>query len=418
MSQSLNRWLRILWLLGLLASIGVLIASLPGYFARPAAADPSGALTALSQVGVWLGVILSLSAALSSLALACLLFWKKANEPMALFLSFFLLAYGIVLSGPLEAFLEYWQPQAPYLGLQLQTLFFGVPAMVLVLVFPNGRFEPRWSRIVVPLAALVFFLMLAIDFEESLKLSTLRAQIVNLVGYGLFLFALGIQAYRYRRVYTPVERQQTKWVVYGTLLWIVLLGVSSIPYYYLLNLPPDTPRPWWASFAGASWWLGLNVIPVAFTLAIMRSRLWAIDVLIRRTVTYSILTGLLALTYFGGVVLLQSLFAVVGGQRSELAIVASTLAIAALFLPLRRRVQNAIDRRFYRKKYDAAKTLAEFGQTARDETDLEKLTARLVEVVQETMQPAHVSLWLKDFNATPAKARGQAAQRNKDAKEI
>jgi hypothetical protein len=146
---------------------------------------------------------------------------------------------------------------------------------------------------------------------------------------------------------------------------------------------------------GASWWLGLNVIPVSFTLAIMRSRLWAIDVLIRRTVIYSILTTLLALTYFGNVIILQSVFAAVGGQRSELAIVASTLAIAALFLPLRRRVQSAIDRRFYRRKYDAAKTLAAFGQTARDETDLEKLAARLIEVVQETMQPTHVSLWLK-----------------------
>jgi hypothetical protein len=127
----------------------------------------------------------------------------------------------------------------------------------------------------------------------------------------------------------------------------------------------------------------------------MRYRLWDIDLVIRRTLQYSLLSGLLALTYFGLVIVLQSIFTAFGGQRSELVTVLSTLAIAALFLPLRRRVQDFIDKRFYRQKYDAQKVLAEFAATCRDETDLDKLTARLVEVVQETMQPERVSLWLK-----------------------
>jgi hypothetical protein len=140
----------------------------------------------------------------------------------------------------------------------------------------------------------------------------------------------------------------------------------------------------------------LNVVPLFLTLAILRSRLWDIDIIIRKTATYSVLTGLLALVYFGSVLVLQAVFSTLGGQRSEGVIVISTLAIAALFLPLRRRIQDAIDRRFYRRKYDAQKVLAQFAATARDETDLEKLTARLIEVVNATMQPAHVSLWLKD----------------------
>ncbi len=398
MNQRLNPWIRVLWVFSLLASFGMLVASLPGYFAQPAVAEPSAELSALSQAGTWLGIILSLSATLLSLALACLLFWKKASEPMALFLSFFLLGYGIVLSGPLGAFLAYWYPPAPYLGSQLQTILIGVPALALVLVFPSGHFEPRWSRVLIPLAALVIFLMLAIGYEESMKLATLRAQIVNGAIYLLFLFALVIQAYRYRRVYTPVERQQTKWVVYSTVLWIVVMGVVSIPYYYLLNLPPDTPRPWWVSLANAGWWLGLNVVPLSFTLAIMRSRLWDIEVLIRRTVIYSILTTLLALMYFGGVVLVQQLTRSIT-PSSDLAIVVSTLVIAALFFPLRRRVQTTIDRRFYRRKYDAQKVLEQFAATARDEVDLNMLADRLVSVVQETMQPASVSLWLKDSHA-------------------
>ena len=127
----------------------------------------------------------------------------------------------------------------------------------------------------------------------------------------------------------------------------------------------------------------------------MRRRILSdIDIIIRRTLQYSVLSGLLALTYFGLIVVLQGIFTAVSGQSSAVALVLSTLAIAGLFLPLRRRVQDFIDRRFFRKKYNAAKVVAEFAATCRDETDLDTLTARLVEVVDETMQPESVTLWL------------------------
>lgn len=129
-------------------------------------------------------------------------------------------------------------------------------------------------------------------------------------------------------------------------------------------------------------------------IAIMRYGLWGIDVIIRRTVQYALLTGLLALVFFGSVVLLQAIFGSVTGERFPVVIVLSTLVIAALFTPLRRRVQDVIDRRFFRKKFDAQQVLAEFVVTARDETDLDKLTAELQRVVEETMQPEAESLWL------------------------
>jgi hypothetical protein len=138
-------------------------------------------------------------------------------------------------------------------------------------------------------------------------------------------------------------------------------------------------------------WVGY---PVAIGVSVLKYRMYDVDVVIRKTLVYSILTALLALIYFGGVVLVQQLTRSITAS-SDLAIAVSTLIIAALFFPLRRRVQNAIDRRFYRRKYDAAKTLAAFSTTVRDEVELDKLTTELLTVVQETMQPASVSLWLK-----------------------
>ena len=132
-------------------------------------------------------------------------------------------------------------------------------------------------------------------------------------------------------------------------------------------------------------------------MSVLRYHLWDIDVIIRRTLVYSILTVLLALVYFGGVVLLQRLVAALTGvEQSPLAVAVSTLAIVVLFTPLRRRIQDLIDRRFFRKKYDAEMVLAQFAQTARDQTNLEALTEELASVVQATLQPEGVSVWLRD----------------------
>ncbi len=152
------------------------------------------------------------------------------------------------------------------------------------------------------------------------------------------------------------------------------------------------------------------MIPLSIGVAIVRSGLYEIDVIINRTLVYGSLTAVLVALYFSGIVTLQRVFVALTGQKSTLAVVASTLLIAALFNPLRRRIQGFIDRRFYRRKYDARKTLEAFSAKLRDETDLDALNAELVGVVRETMQPAHVSLWLRPDAPPKGERRARAAQ--------
>lgn len=385
-----------LWWLTLAMAVGWLFASLPGYFVHGIMPEPTSQADAWERILGWLAIAMSLSAAILSLGLAGLLYWKKRTEPMGLYLSFFLLLYAIIFCGPLESALDYWLPQFPHLGGQIQGLPFILPAVVLILIFPNGHFEPRRSRLLVYATAVLILIGLTLDPAEAVKINTPRAQLVGGLLYSTILVAIGIQGYRYRRLYAPSERQQTKWVAYGSLLYFTVLLFVSIPYYYLLNQPPEAQHPWWQSLMASGWWLGVNILPLSFTFAILRSRLWDIDVIIRRTLTYAVVTALLVIVFFGSIILLQRIFSALTGTGSnEIATVLSTLAIAALFVPLRNRVQSEIDKGFNRKKYDTQQVLNDFGNTVRDETDLEKLTERLIQVVNDTMQPRTVSVWLK-----------------------
>jgi uncharacterized membrane protein YhdT len=187
-----------------------------------------------------------------------------------------------------------------------------------------------------------------------------------------------------------VERQQIKWIVYAAAAYFV---ASTLAYI----IPGVIDTPLWFERVG----FALNIatipaIPIAIGIAILRYRLYEIDLIINRTLVYGALTAMLAVLYFGSVAATQAIFRTLTGQEQQpqLAIVVSTLVIAALFAPLRRRIQSFIDRRFYRRKYDARKTLEAFSARLRDETDLDRLGENLMGVIKETMQPAHISLWL------------------------
>jgi hypothetical protein len=388
-----GRWLffaRAVWVTVAMLALILFAASIPDYV--------SNALT-LGQAA-WMGapveaparlvfaldlvaVVASITAVVVCLTLACVLFWRRSDEWMIIFVSAYLLLYGSIMAGPLEraeAFYPWW----PALAIDvIQPLFFTTPTIALFVLFPNGRFVPPWTRWLI-----VFSIPLSVAMIYQPP-----SYSWGLIG-SITVGAMYAQIYRYRHLFTPTERQQTKVVLFGILMWFVLMGILSVPYGIEMSLPPGGPLPWWSLVLSTGWWLTLTILPLALSIAVLRYRLYEIDLLINRTLVYGTLTVMLAAVYFATVVASQYVFRALTDQESQLAVVASTLAIAALFVPLRRRVQGFVDRRFYRSKYDAAKTLETFGSRLRNETDLDALSSDLVGVARRTVQPAHVSLWL------------------------
>jgi hypothetical protein len=276
------------------------------------------------------------------------------------------------------------------------------PLFFILVLFPTGHPPtPRWRWLI--LAGLVMcgvFIFMA-TFADTLgptdggtwtvanPLGFLEINLffVGLWSAGMILITVLSAAslvVRYRRA-GLLEREQLKWLLYAGALF-------AVEYVPLFLLPEQSfLRTLWGSFLP----FVLVAFPAAIGIAILRYHLFDIDLIIRKTLVYGALTAVLALVYFGTVTLSQNLFVAATGEQSPVAIVLSTLAIAALFGALRLRIQNAIDRHFYRRKYDAEKTLQDFALRAREETDLDSLTAELLLVVEETLQPAEVSIWIK-----------------------
>jgi hypothetical protein len=294
----------------------------------------------------------------------------------------------------------------------------------LFLLFPTGGLPGsrwRWFARLTVLSVLVGAVMLAFSPGPIIVIGSIQNplgveglpnvyggffRLVELVMNALMLVALISLFIRLRRA-RQVERQQIKWFVYAT-----ALTLSGAILTYPVSDAIGSVWLKWIAFVPLI--VGVLAIPIAMGIAILRYRLYEIDLIINRTLVYGLLTAALAIFYFGSVTALQSLFSLLTGQGNTLAIVVSTLAIAALFNPLRRRFQGFIDHRFYRRKYDARTTLEAFGSKLRDETDLEKLCEDLGEVVDETMQPSHISLWLR-FPASPISSESSSEVRSRSS---
>jgi len=375
-------FLRLAWAVLSVLALILFFVSLPVYFASQQKLYAVGYAVFILALGIFVALVWFI--------VAVMIFWRKSNDWLALLVSLMLVLQGANTTvNSLQIIPSVWQVPSSVLALVAFDLLF-----LVFCLFPNGRFVPRW----IPWIGVLFLgwevLLILNIFPQN---NTLLYVLVQYSFLGSFVVA---QLYRYHAVSSRTERQQTKWIVFGvTMTYLIELGfdlcfglfpsffsTSSLAKVILIPIGNVVPI----------------LIPLSFGFAILRSRLWEIDVIIHRTLVYGTLTVLLAMVYFGGVIGLQSLVHRLTGQvlDSPLVIVGSTLLIYALFQPLRHRIQNTIDRRFYRRKYDAVRTLEAFSADLRNEVDLNTLTERLRAVVQETMQPTHLSLWLRKPEAS------------------
>jgi hypothetical protein len=412
---------RVAWVAVVVAALAIVIVSVPSSFEHyrsvctsasgvcferaPAQPTPEGVRT-LRDIGLsvssyaLVNVVIDKVFQLVWFAIGALIFWRRSDDYMALLTSLFLVTFGTIALDTTNAALISSRPAwwLPVEGVQIVGEVFVV---LFFLLFPGGRFVPRWTRW---LAVAFIAFLVSSDLFSNLYSGSPALEMVSLwVFLGVVVSMVWSQTYRYRKVSSAAQRQQTKWVVFGTALGVA----GTFPFQLPVDLSlvgGDTPLTLLVLKTGFVF--SLLLVPLSISVAVLRSRLFDIDVLINRTLVYGSLTAALVGVYFGFVVVLQRLFVALTGQQSTLAIVASTLVIAALFTPLRRRIQSFIDRRFYRSKYDARKTLEAFSHQLRDETDLARLGDDLLGVVGETMQPAHVSLWLRPERAP----RGTRAQ--------
>lgn len=394
---------RAAWLVLVLGFLALFVASLPPYFvllSHPcigsscqfAQVIPASEMSQLRSLGISLDTyaVLQISSQILLVsvfvAIASIIFWRKSDDPVALLGSFTLAMFGILFEkGNLSLLPQVWALPVQCVASLSFTGFF-----IFFYLFPSGQFVPRWTRW---LAGGYLLYWLTDEFLPIWQNSPLN--FVIFVGFIASLF--GVQVYRYRRVSTLRERQQTRWVVIGAIAGIGgYLVIFTLLYIFLGGPPTNTsqpPLPLLLINSAIS--LLILLFPLSVGFAILRYRLWDIDILVNRALVYSALTITLGLAYAALIIGLQFLLHGIIAQSNEVILVGSTLVIAALFQPLRRRIQQMIDRRFYRRKYDAAKTLAAFSATLREEVDLAQLSEQLVTIVQETMQPTHISLWLQ-----------------------
>ncbi len=404
---------RVVWLALVLPGLGLFVAGLLGSYQliQSACGDPvmcstlTGGLTAkelllLTSSGISVRMYATLFTLFWALCTAIwctvgfLIFWRKSDNWLALLAAFFLVILGLNSSANVSYALALAYPALAVPSSFLDFLGY-VSLFAFFVLFPNGRVVPRWMVLILLLFILFTFLN---TFPSPISPFTASwpAWLSTLLGYLIPLAAIIFsQIYRYRRVSTPLERQQTKWVVFGLTvalgLVIAFLAINAL-------FPPsvNSNNVVGQLVSNIIFPIAVSLVPLSIGFSILRYRLYDIDLLINRTLVYGTLTVLLALAYVVLIFGLQYLLRGIMSQSNDVAIVVSTLAIAALFQPLRHRIQESIDRRFYRRKYDAAKVVEAFSSTLRNEVDLNQLREHLITVVQDTMQPSYISLWLRE----------------------
>jgi hypothetical protein len=398
------RWARPVWIVLALVGIAIFLADTAASWpvlhtiCRTAchSGQPDGATArTLHAHSISLSLFAGISVARDVLvvsiwvSMSALIIWHRPRDRGPLVAAFFLLLF------PMNGENAVAVPALLHSIVPLTNALSGAALALFGFLFPNGRFSPRWMRWIALGAVVEGALGLAprlLPGEEGWF-----AYLDTFAWVGVVFAILASQAYRYRVASSTEQQQQTKWALFG--IGVSLGGILLLNAGY--GVIPGALQPGSLYDLSAYWLFPLftTSIPISIGIAMLRGRLWDVDRVINRALVYGSLTMTLAALYIGGVIALEGVARAVTGESSDLAIAAVTLAVAAIFNPWRRRLQTFIDRRFYRRKYDAGRILAAFTTALRDEVDLDELSADLAAVVQETVQPAHLSLWIRPGTA-------------------
>jgi len=398
----------IIWSAILVTVLALFTLSLPERYQKLAAnvdARPLDQLNLSAESYAAYIVALDVMVALAHILIGTVIFLRKPNDRMAFFVSLTLIINGCILpltelanAAGVYPVLAWVDRAIIYLGM--------VSSIVLLYVFPDGKFVPRLTGFLSVVWALLMMVGI-VSRSAGLGFGAWSvpiqfAVVILFAGTGFFA-----QVYRFKNVSRPIERQQTKWAMLGlaaACIGPVLVVANVLPG----SSGPEVPNVMYqrvgGSFFTTSFLLGLTaatffklsslLFPLSFAIAILRYRLWDIDILIRRTLVYGLLTGTLLIVYLSGIILTQAILGLFA-PSSSLSLVLSTLGTIALFNPLRNRIQSGIDRRFYRSRYDLEQIFEAFTKRLRDQVDPDEISAQLLGVLEGTLQPGHASLWLK-----------------------
>ncbi|MBI5840268.1 MAG: GAF domain-containing sensor histidine kinase [Chloroflexi bacterium] len=396
-NKQTNLWrvVHVTWVVLALAALGMFAASLPAYALRAVGAQASvvyDAPPAFVRVITVVNVLASVAAALTSLGLAFVLFRRKPHDPMAMYVSFYLLAYGVVAAGPL-GMLDGSRPMTESVAILAEVVLLTTPTITLFFIFPTGQFVPRWTRWASVLSvvwigagvALVRHPPSAFDFWS------LSGLLLMILAWTCFAFYAPI--HRYRRVSNLAERQQTKWVVFGMAIFLVLTALTTIPYFITQAAPRDAPQPSWALALSPVWWLSLSILPLSLTIAVMRYRLFDIDIIINRALVYGALTLSTMAIYVLVVGYVGNLFQ--SGDRSGLAFLATGL-VALIFQPMRLWLQRIINRLLYGNRDNPAEVLSNLGKRLESVVAPDAILPAIVESIAKALRLPYVAVMLKE----------------------
>lgn len=402
-----GRWLRLArtaWVVLAIVAVLLLILAIPGYLVRRPMGnlgnhlvyDPTPFMLAVHRLNLAGGLL----AVLLSYGLAYLLFRKRRNDPMALFIATYLVLHGLIFGGVIEMLEPFWSEAAAVNSFLLLPLLHSPLTVTVLAVFPDGRFVPRWTRWLLASAFLLAPLGAAATFLSRENLSDLISTPSLVVAYYAVEIAIIIalacaQIHRYRHVSTREQREQTKWVLYGFLLMMALSTLGGLPWGYALALPSGTSMPWWLPPVESTWVISLAILPTTLTVSMMRYRLYDIDVLINRTLVYSALTVGVVVIY----VLVVGAFGMLVPVEGNLFVsLVATGLIAVLFQPLRSRLQRAVNRLTYGERNEPFTALERLGRRLEDTVSPELVYPRIVETVAQALKLPYAAIAVKRGN--------------------